>query len=186
MSLHVYLEGLGGYLCYGRKRRLEMPCQWLMAACKAFGNETVQISIAPHFLEIIQNAQRDLTHPERTTGLISEAYSDSSPPHPLCFSPESSEVSEPAHLGSDGYWCLPGRYQEIDPSVYCKITHYINKHIQTISLFIHNIIFGYSGSSEHRNFPLCFIFPCSLDQMATTLPLTPMDMCCSTPISNHW
>lgn len=42
-----------------------------MAACKAFGNETVQISIAPHFLGIIQSAQRDLTPPERTTGLIS-------------------------------------------------------------------------------------------------------------------
>ena len=37
---------------------------------KAFGNETVQISFAPHFLEIIQSAQRDLTHPERTTGLL--------------------------------------------------------------------------------------------------------------------
>ena len=35
-----------------------------MAACEAFGNETVQISIAPHFLEIIQNAQGDLTHPK--------------------------------------------------------------------------------------------------------------------------
>lgn len=45
-----------------------------MAACKAFGNETVQISIAPHFLEIIQNAQRDLTHPERTTGRILGSY----------------------------------------------------------------------------------------------------------------
>lgn len=37
-----------------------------MTAFKAFGNETVQISIALRFLEIIQNAQRDLTHPERT------------------------------------------------------------------------------------------------------------------------
>lgn len=40
-------------------------------ACKAFGNETVQISIAPHFLEIFQNAQRVLTHPERATRLTS-------------------------------------------------------------------------------------------------------------------
>lgn len=34
-----------------------------MAACKALGNETVQISIGPHFLEVRLNTQRDLTHP---------------------------------------------------------------------------------------------------------------------------
>lgn len=70
-----------------------------MAACKAFGNETVQISIAPHFLEIIQNAQRDLTHPERTTGLISEAYSDSFPPTPYVFLQKAQKFQNQLILG---------------------------------------------------------------------------------------
>ncbi len=62
MSVHVYLAGLGVYLHRGSKQRLqmEMPCQWLTSACEAFGDEAVQIPVAPHFPEIIQNVQREL------------------------------------------------------------------------------------------------------------------------------
>lgn len=70
-----------------------MPCQWLMAACKALGNETVQISIGPHFLEVGQNAQRDLTHPVRTTGLISGSFP------PLVFFQKAQKYQNQLILG---------------------------------------------------------------------------------------
>lgn len=64
-----------------------------MAACKALGNETVQISIGPHFLEVSQNAQRDLTRPLRTTGLISGSFP------PLVFFQKSQKFQNQLILG---------------------------------------------------------------------------------------
>lgn len=69
MSLHVYLEGLRVSSTMTKKQGWKCLVSESWPACKAFGNETVQISIALHFLEIFQKAQRDLTHPERATGL---------------------------------------------------------------------------------------------------------------------
>lgn len=128
---------------------------------KLQGNEAIQISIGPHFLEISQKAQRDLTHPVRAAGLISGLYG---------FLSEISKISKPAHLGGYGYRCVPGRYQEADSLLYCKRTHGLNTY--TSQSFLYTLYF-------------ISLLSCSLDQMATILPLIPMDMCCSTLISSH-
>lgn len=169
------------------KTRLEMPCQWVMAACKAIGTETDQISVALHFLEIIQSAQRDLTHPERTTRLIDRSYSDSfclSVPFLFLFFLSSvlslSEIPKPAHPGGHGCRCLPGRHQETHTSVYCKSSRTNNTVHKMQDTSRCHILYLLSQTS-----PL-LSFSSSLDQMVTTLPLTPTDMCCFILTSSLW
>lgn len=125
MSSHVHLEGLGATSGGDWERTLEMPRQWLTAAHEAFGNETVQISIATICLKSLRI--------HRGTWLIQEDQQKSCAADVLlCFSCAFlflTEVPKPAYLGGYGHWCLPGRHQETDSSVYSKSSLCTNKHI---------------------------------------------------------
>lgn len=73
-----------------------------------------------------------------------------------------SEISKPTHLGGYGYWCLPGRYQETDASVYRKSAHYINKHIpiqKPACQQMSYLVPGFLCVSFHTHPPLYFPFP---------------------------
>lgn len=143
------------------KARLEMPCQWVMTASKAFGNETVQISIALHFLEITRYPRRDLTHPKRTAGLIRLL---------LVLSQKSQNQ---LILGVMAIDVSLEDIKRLTPRFSVR-SHRNQPFTQPVS----NIIWL---------LPLfLFHFTCSWDPTATTLLLTPMDMCCCTLISSHW
>lgn len=135
MSSHVHLEGLGATSGVAESKPWKCLVSDSLQHTKLLGMKLSRFLLQPFAWN----------HSKFTEGLDSSRKINSwcSSLFFLCLL-FLTEVPKPAYLGGYGHWCLPGRHQETDSSVYSKSSLCTNKHITMCEYFPHFVIPYYS------------------------------------------